>query len=784
MTPPSGPSASGYLTDEEDSISIFLREAQRTILLCRYAQTSTPAETEYAALLSEAVERLLSAVQWLAKITTGSVNDAPWFHKAELFLSQLNARLDPDNSRTASPRAEALAVRWRLTSDEVTDFVRQSDNLHLTLPGLSYKGSRDEEYPLTRAAPPRSLVDKLDGARTPRYRLEGVSPRAPPTLLINKLHAIRNRHFPPPQLGPWVDLSRVRRWLEHCDSHHVAHCQLSTSSEQLFSDLPRRLIDVQRRCLVSAEPRQRYAALSYVWGVAPSSMALRRNIDLLQQDGALNSTTWARSVGGDDVTQQFPMTIRHAMELTQQLGERLLWVDALCIVQDDDEERQHQLNRMGSIYANAYVTIVAAGGTALSGLRGIEGATPPMTRTVTTPYYLGHGREDHVCQEIQRSHRRLQTSAWSQRGWTFQEQIFSRRLLILDHTSVTWECHCAVWLEGMEPVEGQCQDNRAVVAQGFSFSAQPNLGEYARHATEFNRRELTYPEDALDAFAGILAVLSGTSFARGFICGLPVLFFDAALLWYNKTPLTRRRPRRQPTVDATSASANVLRPSWTWAAWQGAVEFVDANIDLAGASPDAENKLVTRYSYPARWLYQYSLVSWNYRANSGEDWKPIPSLFAERRLSRCNEEATEPTSPTTRGNHAADAQEHRNEAQVAESGIAPTLDGSHLLLAYPSRAFFHVQQVFGQATVLLADASGGCVGSLTSCGKPDKEAYSLPHPPCEVVAVSVSSLNGEESYDVLWIEWEGRIAYRRGVGRIRKPAWEAKKAERIELILG
>ncbi len=50
------------------------------------------------------------------------------------------------------------------------------------------------------------------------------------------------------------------------------------------------------------------------------------------------------------------------MELIRQLGEQYLWVDSLCIVRDDDVERHDQLERMGSIYANAYMTIVAAGG--------------------------------------------------------------------------------------------------------------------------------------------------------------------------------------------------------------------------------------------------------------------------------------------------------------------------------------------------------------------------------------------------------------------------------------
>ena len=62
-----------------------------------------------------------------------------------------------------------------------------------------------------------------------------------------------------------------------------------------------------------------------------------------------------------------PRTIRDAITFTEYVGEQYLWVDALCIVQDEDEEKRDHFRHMGSIYANAYFTLVAAEGTAFSG---------------------------------------------------------------------------------------------------------------------------------------------------------------------------------------------------------------------------------------------------------------------------------------------------------------------------------------------------------------------------------------------------------------------------------
>jgi hypothetical protein len=50
------------------------------------------------------------------------------------------------------------------------------------------------------------------------------------------------------------------------------------------------------------------------------------------------------------------------------------------------------------------------------------------------------------------------------------------------------------------------------------------------HDSDYNMRQLTYPDDELAAFSGVLSTLSRT-FTGGFVWGLPQMFFDVALLW-------------------------------------------------------------------------------------------------------------------------------------------------------------------------------------------------------------------------------------------------------------
>lgn len=505
---------------------------------------------------------------------------------------------------------------------------------------------------------------------------------------------------------------------------------------------PRWLIDVHRFCLVQAEPGQQYVALSYVWGTGRSFRTLRQNLDRLQQEGSLNELS---SFMDDEATDDnvdstldapLPKTIRNVISLARQLGQSFLWVDSLCIVQDNYEEKEEHLSCMGSIYANAYVTIAATGGTALSGLRGIEHVTPPMERTRAVARYARN--MESLRQKIQHHHHQLQASIWNHRAWTFQEQVFSRRLLVFGEREVSWECHCTVWFEGMDVVEGQCQNNTEVVAQGFSFAVPANLWDYACHVEQYNRRALTFPEDALDAFGGILTTLS-TVFIGGFICGLPRMFFDAALLWYNKSPLERRRAVRD--------QMRAMLPTWAWAAWGGATTFRDHV-----KTPDSIKPL----------------VQWKYRAHSQDEWQPIAP--DQNQQDSTSQTATGELKACVRADTTQKDQGNGNHKAPA----MPRKLNSHSLFSQPLRSFFRIGEVYGSVQILLAKSAG----MLTSC-----EALSVNSRGqlCEVVAVS--ALSGNDIYNVLWIEWDNGIAHRKGAGWITKSAWSGQKSETIDLIL-
>jgi hypothetical protein len=126
-----------------------------------------------------------------------------------------------------------------------------------------------------------------------------------------------------------------------------------------------RLIDVVDNCLTRGVSGCKYAALSYVWGGVGFFRTLKDNVDILEQPGGLKLP---------EFHEKIPWTIRDAMQVVQEIGIRYLWVDSLCIVQNDDTgEKAEYISKMDLVYGAAFVTIIAATGqNAYAGLPGVR----------------------------------------------------------------------------------------------------------------------------------------------------------------------------------------------------------------------------------------------------------------------------------------------------------------------------------------------------------------------------------------------------------------------------
>jgi hypothetical protein len=62
-----------------------------------------------------------------------------------------------------------------------------------------------------------------------------------------------------------------------------------------------------------------------------------------------------RGIAWSEVSKYF----RDAIAITRKLGIRYLWIDSLCIIQDDREDQELEAIKMGSVYGNAYLVLAA-----------------------------------------------------------------------------------------------------------------------------------------------------------------------------------------------------------------------------------------------------------------------------------------------------------------------------------------------------------------------------------------------------------------------------------------
>lgn len=126
-----------------------------------------------------------------------------------------------------------------------------------------------------------------------------------------------------------------------------------------------RVIDVNRACIVEVPNNCRYVALSYVWGSSEFLHLTKHNQQKLYRHGDL-------------LRECIPRTIRDATGVMLELEESYLWVDALCIVQDDEHDISAQIKNIHKIFSNAAVTIIAASGR-VSALASLDsGRIPEM----------------------------------------------------------------------------------------------------------------------------------------------------------------------------------------------------------------------------------------------------------------------------------------------------------------------------------------------------------------------------------------------------------------------
>ncbi|QGI61501.1 hypothetical protein CEK26_005471 [Fusarium fujikuroi] len=337
-----------------------------------------------------------------------------------------------------------------------------------------------------------------------------------------------------------VDVSLIKKGLEHCQSYHSENCNAKFDKGLLIT----KMLDVHTRKVVDCPDNCDYLALSYVWGgIHPA-------------DGALEAGT-------------LPQTIEDAITLTKKLGKRYLWVDALCIDQSPNPtpeqaaSKAKQLQLMHLIYYCATVTIFAVAGPHSD--YGIPGISKP--RVGSTRERI-NGKDLVVVPPQIMSE--IMTSVWQTRAWTWQEDVLSTRKLYLTETQ--WILHCNETLGPSDYAEAHdtAVDLTCTTVSGGKIKAgyaettntaflDRTSSMFISAVTTYTSRSLTNDGDSLNAFQGGLARFGKLVYPQGFEWGMPLKEFPQCLAWIHDCAV---KPTRRSAF-----------PSWSWAGWGGTVQY-------------------------------------------------------------------------------------------------------------------------------------------------------------------------------------------------------------------
>ena len=314
----------------------------------------------------------------------------------------------------------------------------------------------------------------------------------------------------------------IRDWISECTSKHSKCCsspsrfgsppQTETQKPHL-GGVPRRLIDVGKpdgsstpRLVISNDlPTASicYATLSHCWG--STKMPLRTTKDNLE----------THLQGFDELL--LPKTFRDAITISRKLGIQFLWIDSLCIIQDDPADWQQEAAQMASIYQNAHLTLAAA-----SARNSHEGCRlEPLEPTFPVIFTSSPGtpKKAFIRYPYPRpsfATDRIEEFPLSGRGWILQEMILSRRIVYFAEDQMYWQCNTLCASED-GTLDFEVSDHQRSEEQpsehGRSLghlkvlglaTPQEQFDTWWRWVGEFSTRKLTCISDRLPALAGLI----------------------------------------------------------------------------------------------------------------------------------------------------------------------------------------------------------------------------------------------------------------------------------------
>ncbi|CAH0025265.1 unnamed protein product [Clonostachys rhizophaga] len=376
----------------------------------------------------------------------------------------------------------------------------------------------------------------------------------------------------PPETQLWDEpndpIELAKTWLLNCIESHET-CRLKKTSA------PSRLVPIANNIVKLVETElwdemPQYATLSYCWGRIPFVKLTKETLPTF-----LNEITF----------ESLPKTFQDAIEVARRLGLSFMWIDALCIIQDDEDHSdwRQESGRMKSIYSGSHVTISASSATDVS-----QGFFPS-----SSPKYSGGFIAQVQAEEFTRVQNFHSTTVHEDstvdthlggRSWAFQEKLLSPRTIHIGDHGVYWECQTSVKSQFLpEGFPGMLPRSRLVCSEKEEWDWREIVNIYSKTSR-------TYESDILPALSGIAARQHDITGDK-YLAGLWKNDLLSMLPWFTFSPasVVKRPAWRAPT--------------WSWASVEGPciISYMIADTDLKPQARllDAWTKTVDDYPFGA-----------------------------------------------------------------------------------------------------------------------------------------------------------------------------------------
>jgi len=374
------------------------------------------------------------------------------------------------------------------------------------------------------------------------------------------------RHVP---LDPHSEgcFNLINNWVKHCTESHP-RCVITGES-----DLPKRVIyvgsddDNSTIRLHQGGGKASYIALSHCWGKSRHIITEKKTLDC-----------WCTNIPWEVLQRTF----QDAIIIARKLGVSWIWIDSLCVIQDDATDWEIESAKMASIYEDAFVVVAATASKDGDGgclfkrlptvdLSGIDEHGAPfsifarqacshtifnwnVSRTAiskTTRYaFTGFG---------------LDTYPLYHRAWCFQERLLGRRIIHFTSSEIVWECLTELDCEcgAMDHFQGEplLAARQFVNETGRSGRDPEQHYEVWRDlVAQYSQKQITYKKDILPALSA-LAGRWAASFTGPYLAGLWKNNLLRGLLWKSVS-------------QDTKTPLKYVSPSWTWTSIQRAIDWV------------------------------------------------------------------------------------------------------------------------------------------------------------------------------------------------------------------